>query len=249
MYLVLYNLLYFPSKVAKGGGKRCRPLFKGGCTSCTMASDSLGKTAFCLIDKRKKPSPNYVNGCHKGRLRRSRCTCSVVLHLKHRLVGHKTGIRFVVRSTGSKVHSRTILGGDGQRAYVKGTVPLGRMTHLRRHYSTIGHVCQGSGDDCGHTMFVRMSDQTQGGRASICFCRTPNDSGKGQLTERVRQAFHSGCSHRRPGHKFSNAIDRHGLFMLHGAAPMTIFLRIKGVRGTRSRGHLIVTSGHRTLTG
>lgn len=98
-------------------------------------------------------------------------------------------------------------------------------------------------------MFVRISDHDGKRRASIFFCGTPGDAGNEQLTGGLRHAFSEGCSGRRPGHNFHKAIDRHGLCMLHGAAPMTIFLRLKGVQGGHSRRQLILGGGHRTLTG
>lgn len=135
--LFIAFLFFILSPLLTGGGPHAngRTLFKGRCTACRVASGRLDKTYFCLIDNRKNPSPKTVNVCRKHRLRRSRCTCSVVLQLTHRLLSHNTGIRVVVRSGGSNVHSNRILTGDGHRAYVKSPVPLGRITHLGRHYS------------------------------------------------------------------------------------------------------------------
>lgn len=236
-----------PTQQARVG----RPLFKGLLTGAGMASDHLTNTYFCIIDKRNKPSPKTVNEIKGRRLRRSRCTCSVTLHLTHGLVRRKTRMRVVVRSTGSKVHSSTCLSGDGQRAYVKSPVPLGRIRHLRRQYSGVGTLCHGSHGGCGcyHTVFVRMSDHDGKARASMFFCRSGHGTSDGQLTGGVGSAFRSGCKGRRPGHNFSKAIDKQGLCMLTRAAPMSMFMRLNGVRGALSREQLIVPSGQRTLTG
>lgn len=233
------------------GGAVGRPLFKGTLTDMGIASGHLRNTYFCMIDKRKNPSPKTVNEVNGVRLRRSRCTCSITLHLTHGLVRRKTRIHVVVRSTGSKVHSSGCLSGDGHRAYVKTPVPLGRITHLQRHYTGVGRFCGGSHGGCGcyHTVFLRISDHDGDRRASIFFCRSGDGPSDGHLTGAVGGAFRSGCSGRRPGHKFAKAIDTHGLCILTGASPTSMFIRLKGVRGAFSRHHFMVDSGHRTLTG
>lgn len=231
------------------GQTGCRPLFNGRLTSCGMASSRLGKTYFCLIDKRKNPSPKTVKQVNGVRLRRSRCTCSVMLHLTHGLVAGKTGIRVVVRSTGSKVQSTGCLGGDGQRAYVNDPVPFGRIHHLGRQDSGVGALFGRSGCTCGQTVFIRISDQGGKRRASIFFCRRGGGSRDGRLTGAVQAAFARGCGGRRPKQKFAKAISKQGLCILERAAPTSIFIRLNGVRGDFSRRQVVLDSGHRTLTG
>ncbi len=237
------------TRTGSGGASMMRPLLNGRRGGIDVGSHRLRNTYLCLIYKRKKPSPNTVNGIKQHRLRRSRCTCSVMLHLKHTLVRGNTAIRFVVRSGGSNVHSSGCLSGDRHRAYVNDPVPLSRITHLRRHYGTVGELTERSGRGCGQTVFVRMSDQQHGRRISMFLCRTAGDALNEELTGGVQEAMRRGCSARRPGHNFRNAIDTHGLCMLQGSGPMTTFLRLNGVRGRHSHGQLVVTSGQRTLTG